>query len=88
LFETGNPVRHYLPFVDVRRHLLRPSDTPSVCPYKGAAQHWHLSTATSTVDDAAWSLPHPLPEGLSAGQHVCFYPARVDVDVDGERLTE
>ncbi len=36
--------------------------------------------------DAAWSLPYPLPEGLAAGQHLCFYPDKVDVVVDDERM--
>jgi hypothetical protein len=62
---------YYLPFVDVRRHLLRPSDTPSVCPYKGAAQHWHLSTATSTVDDAALEPAAPAAGG-SVGRPACL----------------
>lgn len=87
LFETNNPIRYYLPFVDVRADLLTRSETVSPCPYKGEGQHWHVTTAAGTVEDAAWSLPHPLPEGLAAAQHICFYPEKVDVEVDGERVT-
>ncbi|MBO0821611.1 MAG: DUF427 domain-containing protein, partial [Nocardiopsaceae bacterium] len=36
LFETGLPPRYYLPLTDVRTDLLRPSDTVTHCPYKGA----------------------------------------------------
>ena len=35
LFETGLPTRYYLPKIDVRMDLLRPTDTFTDCPYKG-----------------------------------------------------
>ncbi len=88
LFETALPVRYYLPFADVRIDLLAKSDTVSECPYKGDGQHWHLRVDGQEVPDAAWSLPHPLPEGFAAAEHVCFYPDKVELDVDGERVRE
>ena len=39
LFETGLPVRHYIPWSQVRLDLLQLSDTISECPYKGDGQH-------------------------------------------------
>jgi len=86
LFETSLPARFYVPFADVRIDLLERSETVSECPYKGDGQHWHLRVAGTTAGDAAWSLPHPLPEGLAAAEHVCFYPDKVEVEVDGERI--
>jgi len=83
LFETGLPTRFYLPFADVRLDVLRRSDTVSECPYKGDGQHWHLTVGGSEIEDAAWSLPHPLPAGLSAAEHLCFYPEKAQVFVDG-----
>jgi len=38
--------------------------------------------------DVAWSLPHPLPEGIAAADHVCCYPGKVNIDVDGQPITE
>lgn len=38
------------------------------------------------VQDAAWSLPHPMPEALAAAEHSCFYGDKVHVEVDGERI--
>jgi uncharacterized protein (DUF427 family) len=58
----------------------------SECPYKGDGQHWHLVVEGNRVEDAAWSLPHPLPEGLAAAEHICFYPDKVEIEVDGERI--
>jgi uncharacterized protein (DUF427 family) len=86
LFETGNPIRYYLPLADVRNDLLEVSSTVSECPYKGDGQHWHLVVEGNRVEDAAWSLPHPLPEGLAAAEHICFYPDKVEIEVDGERI--
>ena len=40
LFETGLPVRYYLPKVDVRMDLLEPTDSHTYCPYKGTASYW------------------------------------------------
>lgn len=88
LFETSGPIRYYLPFDDVRIDLLSLSETISECPYKGDGQHWHLGAGGEEVRDAAWSLPHPLPEGLAAAEQVCFYPSKVEVEVNGERLIE
>ena len=86
LFETANPIRYYLPLADVRLELLVQSQTVSRCPYKGDGQHWHLTVGEHEVNDAAWSLPHPLPEGLAAAQHICFYPEKVTVEVEGQRI--
>ena len=38
LFETGLPVRYYLPKTHVRMDLLTPTDTVTHCPYKGQAE--------------------------------------------------
>jgi len=40
------------------------------------------------VVDAAWILPHPLPEGLAAAEHLCFYPDKVHLKVDGLHVTD
>jgi len=88
LFETGNPIRYYLPLADVRIELLRRSEFVSACPYKGDGQHWHVAANGEVLENAAWSLPHPLPEGLAAAEHMCFYPEKIEVEVDGNRIRE
>ena len=87
LYETGLPVRYYLPFIDTNLGLLSLSETVSECPYKGDGQHWHLTLEGQRIEDAAWSLPHPLPEGIAAAEHICFYPNKVETEVDGARVT-
>lgn len=87
LFETGLPARYYLPPEDVRTDLLKRSETVSQCPYKGDGQHWHLTVEGNlTVEDAGWSLPDPLGEAEQVAEHICFYPNKVDVEVNGELL--
>ena len=87
LFETGTPVRYYLPPDDVRRELLVASSTVSQCPYKGDGQHWNLdATSAGGTDDVAWTLPQPLGEADVLAEYFCFYPERIEVEVDGKRV--
>ena len=86
LFETGLPVRYYLPPGDVRTDLLEQSSTVSECPYKGDGQHWHLTLGGDRVEDAAWSLPRPLGEAKEITDYVCFYPDKLETEVDGTLL--
>ena len=86
LFETGLPVRWYLPKVDVRMDLLTPTDTSSGCPYKGTAQYWSARVGDRVIDDVVWSYPTPLPESARIAGLVSFYPDKVQVSVDGVPL--
>jgi uncharacterized protein (DUF427 family) len=83
LFETGLPVRFYLPVEDVRSDLLRPSETRSICAYKGVASYWAVSDAAGTSTDVAWSYPDPLLDADPVKDMICFFDERVDVTVDG-----
>ena len=77
LIETALPVRWYLPREDVRMDLLTPSDTHTICAYKGNA--CYLSTADAP--DVAWYYPDPLHDALPVKDLVCFWrPATVIVD--------
>jgi uncharacterized protein (DUF427 family) len=83
LFETGLPTRFYLPPTHARMELLRPTATVSHCPYKGQAAYWSVVVDGDVREDAAWSYPTPLPESEGIAGLLCFYPAKVDVLVDG-----
>jgi uncharacterized protein (DUF427 family) len=82
VFETGLPVRYYLPREDVRMDLLAPSATRSVCAYKGEASHFSVADA----EDVAWTYPDPLPDNGELRDTIAFYNENVDITVDGERL--
>lgn len=75
LHETGYPVRYYLPPEDVRTDLLTPSETHTVCPFKGTASYWSLPGGP---EDIAWAYPEPRPGVARIKDHFCFY----EVDSD------
>jgi uncharacterized protein (DUF427 family) len=83
LFETGLPVRYYLPKTHVRMDLLTPTDTVSHCPYKGQAAYWSVRAGDKVHEDLAWSYGTPLPESQKIAGLVCFYNEKVDIYVDG-----
>ncbi len=85
LFETGLPPRYYLPKLDVRQDLLRPSDTHTACPYKGTASYWSIEIDGTVAKDLVWGYPSPLVEASKIANLVCFYNEKVDLVVDGER---
>ncbi|CAN5763011.1 DUF427 domain-containing protein [soil metagenome] len=78
VFETGLPVRWYLPRADVRATLVA-SDTTAVCPYKGVSAYWSLDGGPT---DVAWSYDEPLPEALGLADHVCFLADDLTTQVD------
>lgn len=83
LFETGLPVRYYIPKLDVRQDLLVPSDKRTRCPYKGEAVYWSLVLGDERLEDVVWSYPAPLPEIPKIENLLSFYNERVDIEVDG-----
>ncbi len=78
LFETGLPVRYYLPRADVAMDLLTPSPSRSVCPYKGEAGYFSAEVAGRRLEDLAWTYEAPFAEVALIRDRICFYPDRVD----------
>ena len=82
LFETGLPVRYYLPKTDVRMDLLTPTETKTACPYKGEARYWSVTVNGKTHEDIVWGYDFPLPESQKITGMVAFYNEKVDIYVD------
>ena len=79
VFETGLPVRAYVPPADVHGAAVTVgSGRRAVCPYKGESLYWTVGG----VEDAAWSYEAPLPDALKALGHLCFDDALEDVEVE------
>jgi uncharacterized protein (DUF427 family) len=85
LFETGLPVRYYLPKTHVRMDLLVPAEKESHCPYKGQAEYWSVRVGDAIHPDLAWSYRTPIPESQKIAGLIAFYNERVDLVVDGVR---
>ena len=84
LMEPGHPMRYYLPKMDVRMDMLRPSETSTRCPYKGQANYYSVEVGGEPVADAAWCYKYPIPETAKVAGMVCFFNERVDaILVDG-----
>ena len=80
LFETGLPVRYYIPREDVDLDALTRSGTVTACAYKGlTSQYWKFR---GDARDVAWSYSSPSPEASAVAGMVCFFNERVDINVD------
>lgn len=77
VFETGLAERIYLPSADVNWDALVPTDSSTICPYKGTASYWRL--AGDSGGDVAWSYQEPLIPAVEIAGYVCFYDNLVDV---------
>jgi uncharacterized protein (DUF427 family) len=84
LFETGLPTRYYIDRTDVSFTNLEPSDTQSLCPYKGTTSgYWSVRIGETVHPDLAWTYDYPLPAVTQIARMIAFYNEKVDVFVDG-----
>lgn len=85
LYETGLPVRWYLPPADVRFDLLEASPTMTECPYKGTARHWSARIGDRVVQDVAWQYRDGVRRDAEAVRGLlAFYDDRAEIVVDGD----
>lgn len=78
LLESHYPPVHYIPRKDVRMEELTRSDTTSYCPYKGDASYFGLTSGGENAQDAVWTYEAPYDAVVQIGEHLAFYPDRVD----------
>jgi uncharacterized protein (DUF427 family) len=64
---------HYFPVEAVRQDLLMPSDTHTVCPWKGTASYYHIAVDGQENEDAAWYYPEPKPAADKIKGYVAFW---------------
>lgn len=84
LYETGLPVRWYIPLEDVTLDVLVHSDTQTTCAYKGRASTLSARVNGEIKSDVAWTYRDPRRDVDRIRGHVCFYNEFVDIEVDGE----
>mgnify|MGYP000020480364 CR=1 FL=1 len=84
VFETGLPTRYYIDRTDVAFEYLLPTDTQTLCPYKGVtAQYWSVRVNDTVHQDLAWTYETPLLAVAPIANLVAFYNEKVDITVDG-----
>ena len=64
---------HYFPASSVVDGVLTPSDTTSVCPWKGTASYYSVQVAGETNADAAWYYPQPKEAAAEIKDRVAFW---------------
>jgi uncharacterized protein (DUF427 family) len=70
----------YFPANSVNHDYLKPSDTHSVCPWKGTARYYTIVVDGQENPDAAWYYPETKPEAANIKDHIAFWKG-VQVEV-------
>jgi uncharacterized protein (DUF427 family) len=87
LFETGLPTRYYIDRTDVAFSHLEPSQTQSVCPYKGVTSgYWSVRIGDTVHPDLAWTYDYPVRAVAPIAGMIAFYNEKLDISVEGVRL--
>lgn len=64
---------HYFPPEAVNHEHLRPSETHTICPWKGRASYYRVVVNGQTNEDAAWYYPDPKSAAAEIKDHVAFW---------------
>jgi uncharacterized protein (DUF427 family) len=83
LYESGFAPRWYVPRQDVDEKALTAVPGETFCPYKGLASYYDIGRR----EKAAWSYPKAWPEVARVSNFVSFEPDRIDVFLDGRKLS-
>jgi uncharacterized protein (DUF427 family) len=63
----------YFPRDSVRAEFFQPSDTHTICPWKGTASYHHVEVNGERNADAAWYYPDPKPAAAQIKDYVAFW---------------
>jgi uncharacterized protein (DUF427 family) len=64
---------HYFPAASVNWDLFQPSDTHTVCGWKGTASYQSVVVDGAVNPDAAWYYPEPKDAAAEIKDHVAFW---------------
>lgn len=64
---------HYFPREAVDVALLHPSDTTTLCPWKGTARYYSLEVDGARNPDAVWYYPDPKPAAAEIRDRLAFW---------------
>lgn len=64
---------HYFPPDAIAREFFEPSETHTVCPWKGTASYYTLRAGGQTNPDAAWYYPEPKDAAKEITGYVAFW---------------
>ncbi|MEA2683960.1 MAG: hypothetical protein QOK05_2288 [Chloroflexota bacterium] len=64
---------HYFPASAVKSEYLRPSESHTVCPWKGTASYYTLEVDGAQNSDAAWFYPETKPAATRVKGRIAFW---------------
>ena len=64
---------HYFPKDAVNKDILKPSDTHTVCGWKGTASYYSLQVNGGTNEDAAWYYEEPKEAAKQIKDRIAFW---------------
>jgi uncharacterized protein (DUF427 family) len=64
---------HYFPAASIHQKFFKPSQTTTVCPWKGTASYYTLDVEGKVNEDAAWFYPTPKDAAKEIQDHVAFW---------------
>jgi uncharacterized protein (DUF427 family) len=64
---------HYFPPETVKREHVQPSDTHTICSWKGEASYFTVAVDGQMNRDAAWFYPSPKPAAAQIKDYVAFW---------------
>lgn len=74
----GNP---YFPAASIKQEHFKPSDTHTVCPWKGTASYYSVVAGGKENPDAAWFYPEPKDAAKQIRGRVAFWKGVTVKDV-------
>lgn len=63
----------YFPADAVRQDVLQPSDSHTICPWKGTASYYNVLVDGQTNPDAAWYYPEPKDAAKQIAGRIAFW---------------
>ena len=85
VLETSHPPTYYLPRTDMDEGLIEEAPGHTWCEFKGQASYGDLVVDGVRISRAVWWYETPSPGYQELGDHIAFYPGKVDqCTVDGE----
>ncbi len=64
---------HYFPEDSINKEFFAPSETHTVCGWKGTASYYDVVVGGATNKDAAWFYPAAKPEAKEIEMRVAFW---------------
>ena len=64
---------HYFPTDTINKEYLKPSETHTVCGWKGTASYYNVAVDGDVNRDAAWYYPDPKDAARNIKDYVAFW---------------